>query len=113
MWGRDCDSTIGIRWQNSTSAYTYTYNPENPASFGGVDAVYRAARNDGKYKISRNKIKEWLKNKIRTPCINPYDIVFKEIVIVGAMDEEWEADLVTMDSISKAKKGYIYILKCP
>ena len=36
------------------------YNPESPASFGGVDAVYRAARNDGKYKISRNKIKEWL-----------------------------------------------------
>ena len=52
-------------------------------------------------------------NKIRTPCINPYDIVLKEIVIVGAMDEEWEADLLIMDSISKAKKGYIYILKCP
>ena len=58
------------------------YNPESPASFGGVDAVYRAARNDGKYKISRNKIKEWLKNKIRTPCINPYDIVLKEIELL-------------------------------
>ena len=114
MWGRDCDSTIGIRWQNSTSAYTYTYNPENPASFGGVDAVYRAARNDGKYKISRNKIKEWLKEQYTYTLHKPIIHRFKRNrVIVGAMDEEWEADLLIMDSISKAKKGYIYILKCP
>ena len=31
-------------------------------------------------------------------------------VIVGAIDEEWEADLVIMDSLSKANKGYNYIL---
>ena len=31
-------------------------------------------------------------------------------VIVGAMDEEWEADLVIMDSISKTNKVYNYIL---
>ena len=29
---------------------------------------------------------------------------------MGAIDEEWEADLVIMDSLSKANKGYNYIL---
>ena len=33
------------------------YSPESPASFGGVNAVYRAVKNEGKFQISRNKIK--------------------------------------------------------
>ena len=87
------------------------YNPESPASFGGVDAVYCAARNDGKYKISRNKIKEWLKEQYTYTLHKPIIHRFKRNrVIVGAMDEEWEADLVIMDSISKANKGCNYIL---
>ena len=31
-------------------------------------------------------------------------------VIVGAMDDEWEADLVIMDSLSQQNNGYKYIL---
>ena len=58
------------------------YNPESPASFGGVDAVYCAARNDGKYILSRNKIKKWLKQTLRTLCINPCDIVLEEIELL-------------------------------
>jgi transposase InsO family protein len=31
-------------------------------------------------------------------------------VIVGAMDDEWEADLVIMDSLSQQNNGYKYVL---
>ena len=36
------------------------YNTESPASFGGVDSIYDAVKNDAKYQISRNKIRQSL-----------------------------------------------------
>ena len=39
------------------------YNPESPASFGGVEAVYRASKEDGKFQLSRNKIRTWLRQQ--------------------------------------------------
>ena len=30
--------------------------------------------------------------------------------VVGAMDDEWEADLVIMDSLSQQNNGYKYVL---
>ena len=91
--------------------YDLYYSPESPASFGGVDAVYRTVKNDAKFKISRNKIREWLKQQDTHTLHKAVRHRFKRNrVIVGAMDEEWEADLVIMDSLSKTNKGYNYIL---
>ena len=39
------------------------YRPEIPAAFGGVEAVYCAVKDDGKYQISRNKIRTCLKQQ--------------------------------------------------
>ena len=39
------------------------YNPEHLASFGGVEAVNRAAKEDGKFQPSRNKIRTWLRQQ--------------------------------------------------
>ncbi|CAB4036116.1 Hypothetical predicted protein [Paramuricea clavata] len=41
------------------------------------------------------------RSKISVPCINLCDIAQAYRVIVGAMDDEWEADLVIMDSFSQ------------
>ena len=35
-------------------------DPSHPASFGGVDAVYRAVKEKGKNKISRKQVQDWL-----------------------------------------------------
>ena len=65
------------------------YNPESQGSFGGVDAVYRTVKNDGEFKISRNKIKNWLKQQDTCTLHKPVRHRFKRNkVIVGAMDEE-------------------------
>ena len=91
--------------------YDLYYSPESPASFGGVEAVYRVVKNDGKFQISRNKIREWLKQQDTYTLHKPVRHRFKRNkVIVGAVDEEWEADLVIMDSLSKENNGYKYIL---
>ena len=87
------------------------YNPESPASFGGVDSIYRAVKNDGKYQISRNKICQWLQTQDTYTLHKPVRYRFKRNrVIVGRIDDEWEADLVIMDSLSTHNNGYKYVL---
>ena len=87
------------------------YNPESLASFGGVEAVYRAVKEDGKFQLSRNKIRTWLRQQDTYTLHKPVRYRFKRNrVIVGGIDKEWEADLVIMDSLSKENNGYKYIL---
>ena len=35
-------------------------DPSQPASFGGLDAVYRAVKEKGKNKITRKQVRDWL-----------------------------------------------------
>ena len=87
------------------------YNPESPASFGGVEAVYCAAKEDGKFQLSRNKIRTWLRQRDTYTLHRPFRYRFKRHrVIVGGIDKACEADLFIMDSLSKENNGYQYIL---
>ena len=87
------------------------YNPESPASFGGVYSIYRVVKDEGKHQISRNKIRLWLQKQDTYTLHKPVRYRFKRNrVIVGALDEQWEADLVIMDSLSKYNNGFKYIL---
>ena len=64
-------------------------NPESAASFGGVDSIYRAVKNDAKYQISRNKIHSWLQKQDTYTLYQPIRYRFKRNrVIVGAIDEQ-------------------------
>ncbi|CAB4014504.1 Hypothetical predicted protein [Paramuricea clavata] len=86
------------------------YDPESPASFGGVDSIYRAVKNEWKYEISRNKIRQWLLKQDAYSLHKPVRYRFRRNrVIVGVMDDEWETDLVIMDSLSQQNNGYKYI----
>ena len=87
------------------------YNPESPASFGGVDSIYRVVKDEGKHQISRNKIRLWLQKQDTYNLHKPVRYRFKRnSIIVGAIDEQWEADLVIMDSLSKYDNAFKYIL---
>ena len=38
------------------------YNLDKEGSLGGVDALYRAVKEDQRYQVSRKQIQEWLKS---------------------------------------------------
>ena len=46
------------------------YNPSHPASYGGIQALYRAVKDDGRVKPTIPAIKHDWSNKIPIPCIN-------------------------------------------
>ena len=87
-------------------------NLASEASFSGVVAVFRAAKETGLEKITRKQVKDWLKkqdvytlHKPRARRQFP-----KNRVIVGGKDDQIQADLVDLCSFSKFDDGLIGFL---
>ncbi|GFY65701.1 uncharacterized transposon-derived protein F54H12.3 [Trichonephila inaurata madagascariensis] len=84
-------------------------NPENPASFGGVNALYRALDN----RVKTKDIKQWLETKDSYTLHKPARRRFKRNrVLVGGMEEQFQADLLDLQSLSQYNNGYKYLLTC-
>ena len=78
------------------------YNPANAASFAGPEQLYAFAKRDGKYKLSKYKIRKWLQNKDHRKN--------RTHIIVAGIDDQWSADLMDMVKFSKYNDGYSYAL---
>ena len=89
------------------------FDPSQPASFGGLDAVYRAVKGKGKNKISRKQIQDWLSQQevytLHKPARRHYK---RSRVIVPGIDAQFQADLVDVQNLSRYNKGYKYLLIC-
>jgi len=87
------------------------YNPQSEGSFTGPEGVFRAAREQGLKKITRKQVKEWLEKQetytLHRPAQRKYPT---NRVIVGGKDQQFQADLVDLSSLSRYNKGYHYIL---
>ncbi|GFX19465.1 uncharacterized transposon-derived protein F54H12.3 [Trichonephila clavipes] len=84
-------------------------NHENPASFGGVNALYRALDN----RVKTKDIKQWLETKESYTLHKPARRRFKRNrVLVGGIEEQFQADLLDLQSLSQYNNGYKYLLTC-
>ena len=88
-------------------------DPSQPASFGGLDAVYRAVKEKGKNKISRKQVRDWLSQQdvytLHKPARRRYK---RSRVIVPGINAQFQADLVDLQNLSRYNKGYKYLLTC-
>ncbi len=89
------------------------YDPKRSGGFGGVDRLYKDVKKDGKFKISRTDIKNWLMKEDTYTLHKPIQRNFKRNhVIVGGIDQPWQIDLADMQSLQKFNDGYRYLLVC-
>ena len=74
-------------------------DPSQPASFGGLDAVYRAVKEKGKNKISRKQVQDWLSQQdvymLHKPARRHYK---RSCLIVPGIDAQFQADLVDVQN---------------
>lgn len=78
-------------------------------SFGGIDALYRAARG----KVSKKQIREWLEGVDSYTLHKPVQRNFPtNRVVVYFIDQQWQADLVDLISLQQHNQGFRYILTC-
>ena len=89
------------------------YDAKRSGGFGGVDRLYKDVKKEGKFNISRTKIKEWLMKQDTYTLHKPIRRHFRRNrVIVGGIDYQWQMDLADMQSMQKFNDGYRYLLVC-
>ena len=88
------------------------YDLGKPGSYAGINKLWLSIKNrkDKPQNITRKNVEKWLEGQQtfrlhKTPKRN-----FKtESIIMGQVDEQWDADLISMIHQSKQNKGYKYI----
>ena len=82
------------------------YDSKRSGGFGGVDRLYDDVKKEGKYKISRAEIKEWLMKQDAYTLHKPIRRHFRRNrVMVGGIDQQWQMDLADMQSMQKFNDG--------
>lgn len=88
-------------------------NPANPGSYGGVDALYKNAKESGIVGITKAKVKSFLSG---IPSYTLHRQARRKFsrnrTYVDGVDSQWQADLADMQALSKHNDGYKYLLTC-
>ena len=80
-------------------------------SFSGIDKLYQYVKKDGKYKISRKKIQEWLSKQDGYSLQRQVVRNFKRPnVVVSGIDTQWDADTAILKDHKEENKGFGYFL---
>ena len=87
------------------------YDPSHPGSYSGVDKLYRAVRAEGKHKISRKKLEEFLKTQetygVHRKAINRFP---RPRVITSGVGIQAEADLADMSALALFNDQFKFVL---
>ena len=85
-------------------------DPSDPGSFGGVTRLLSSARHKG-IKVNRNQVENFLKSNEPYTLHRPARRRFaRNPTIVGGIDQQWQADLADMATLSKFNDGNRYLL---
>ena len=87
------------------------FNPKSPASYLGPEKLYQFVKSQGKYKIGRHRIRQWLQDQesysLTRSARHKYT---RSRVIVAGINCQWDMDLMDMVDISKWNDSYQYVL---
>ena len=87
------------------------YDPNFPGSFSGLDKFFRGIKQDGQYSVKKRDIKEWLEGEDTYTVNRAVRRTFKRNrVIVSGIDNQWDGDLMVLDSLAKYNSNYKYVL---
>lgn len=87
------------------------YNPVNAGSFSGPEKLYRYVRQDGKYVLSKYKIRKWLQRQEAYSLQRGVRRHFKKNKVIAlGIDDQWDVDLMDMSKYSKGNDGMAFVL---
>jgi transposase InsO family protein len=88
------------------------YNTKDPASYGGVDRLYRRAR-ELDIPVDRKRVRKFLSEQVTYQLHKPARRTFvRNQTVASNIDDQWQADLADMHTLSGENDGYRYILTC-
>ena len=84
---------------------TVYFDPQRVGSYGGVDALRRVTR------TPRKIVEKWLSEQDAYTLHKPARRRFKRrCVIVGGMNQQWQADLVDLTKLKRDNEGMAFLL---
>ena len=87
------------------------YDPGHPASFSALDKLFRIVRKEGKFVLSKAKIKSWL---MKQEAYSLHRGIIRkqrrQKIVVPYIDYQWEIDTAYMTSYGKQNDGYAFFL---
>lgn len=76
-----------------------------------MDKLFRYVQNEGKYNISKYKVRKWLQRQEPYSLQRPVRRHYRcNKVIVAGIDDQWDADLTDMTKIRKENDRVQYVL---
>ena len=86
---------------------------EDPGSYGGIERLFRRAKELGIEGVSRKSVREYLAGEASYSLHRPARRHFhRNHTYVQGIDDQWQADLVDMQTLSRSNKGKKYLLTC-
>ena len=96
-------------WKQYLASIYFDVN--HPASYVGPAKLYETVSKEGKFKIGRKRIKQWLQDQEAYSMTRQARRKFsRSRVIVNGIDSQWDMDLMDMVSLAKQNDGYRYVL---
>lgn len=90
--------------------FRYWTNISKPASYVGIDKLYKAVKADGHH-ISRKQVTNWLQDRLTFQLHKPVRKRFpRRAIIVSGPNILWDADLLDLKEYTKYNFKYRYIL---
>ena len=88
------------------------YNLKNPSAFGSEENVYLAVKK-ALPNLKRKQVKEWFERQLTHTLHKPIRYNFKRLrTIVKGIDDQWQADLCDLSSLSPYNDGSTFLLTC-
>lgn len=86
------------------------YDVTSSGSYGGIDRLHKAVR-EKRINLTRKEIESFLQAQSSYSLHKPARKHFKRNpIVVGGIDQQWQADLADMKSIAKENNGVQYLL---
>ena len=87
------------------------FSPEHPASYAGLNKLYRFVKKDGKHNISRRQLLQWLrKQDVYSLHRQSRRKIQRLGVVAPAPDYQWDCDLAVMSNLAKHNQQTRYFL---
>jgi hypothetical protein len=86
------------------------YDPAQPGSFSGLQKLWKIVKSDNDYGLTYGDVKEWLSTQETYKRHKPVKRLFKrQRIIMSAIDQQWDADIMDMVKFSRQNNGYRYL----
>lgn len=87
------------------------YTPGKPGAYARPEKLYQAVKQEGKYKIGRQRIRQFLNNEDSYSLYKPNRKTFpRSKVIVNTIDSMRDGDLADVSNIASHNDGYKFLL---